>query len=203
MRRETISQSLCQVERVDQRAELVARQTRLQTASELERVDDLGALPIAELALQHPNVHVCVVGHQNQPGQRPANFVLDICEHWSVGNIIVGDAVYPTRERRDRLIGSNKPTPRLTDDAIDDRHHRQLHEVWRMMAVKPSTSTTAYCNEVQSVIRRVSLPADVRTAMNAGCGVDGERRGPGSRARVAGSSAVAPRPDQPPRPPVR
>jgi hypothetical protein len=49
---------------VDHRAELVAGLSRHQPPSELERVEDLGALPAPELALQHTDIDVGVVGDQ-------------------------------------------------------------------------------------------------------------------------------------------
>src|SRR6266511_458616 len=62
--RQAIRELSRQCEGVDERAETVARLARQQATGKLERVEDLGTLPIVERALQHTDIYAGVMGDE-------------------------------------------------------------------------------------------------------------------------------------------
>ena len=78
MRDKVRRQAFSQRERRDQRAELVTHLARQQPSGEFESVQDLGALPPAEMAPQHADIDVRVVRNQNVGIKRLSYLALDV-----------------------------------------------------------------------------------------------------------------------------
>lgn len=103
MRDKAFVQTFVELERIDQRAELVGRPVRQQPAGQLERVEHFRAVPVAQLALQDTDINVGVVGHQGVGIQRLEYFGGDVVEGRRVGDRFVGQAV-DAASIRDRLL---------------------------------------------------------------------------------------------------
>ncbi len=111
MRHKTLGKILGQPERLHQTAQFVGVCIGQKAAGELERVENFRAFPLAKLALQNPNVHMCVVGNQHVSGQRINHVGFDNVENGGVGNGIVIDAVNLSAKW---VIGVSGRTSQLT-----------------------------------------------------------------------------------------
>lgn len=80
MRRQVSRQAVRERELLHQRAELVACLGRHEALRELQRVEDLRALPLAQMMLKHPPINVRVVSDQHVSIKRAAYFVLNVTE---------------------------------------------------------------------------------------------------------------------------
>ena len=122
-------QPVIQGQRLDQRAELVTGLAREQPPGELERVEYLGGLPAAQLALEDGDVYVRVVGDEHRVCQLPAHLVLNADEGRGAGDVLTGYAVNAGGEVPDRPRWLDQPAHRLTDDAVRDRQDSQFYQV--------------------------------------------------------------------------
>src|SRR6266545_2231993 len=165
--RQAIRELSRQCEGVDERAETVARLARQQATGKLERVEDLGTLPIVERALQHTDIYAGIMGDERGVLERTKHLTPDVRERRRLGQILVADTVNLSGHRRDGPLRAYQPARWRADDAADDRHQPELDQVGRLLAVALDVDDdVAEARLVQSAIVGTVLPSDISAAMS-------------------------------------